>query len=138
MQFLKKHYEKILLSVVLLGLAAASAALPLMVSKTQEQIETMVTGVKKSKPKPWTALDLSTNQTLVHRLEGPVKVQLSGGHNLFNPVKWIRRSDGGLTKVTTGNEIGVGALRVTRIEPLDLEVTYDGTRTNANKIQYLL
>ena len=62
MQFLKKHYEKILLSVVLLGLAAASAALPLMVSQARDQIETTVGSVVGSKPKPWIALDLGTNQ----------------------------------------------------------------------------
>ena len=29
-------------------------------------------------------------------------------------------------------------MRVTKIEPLDLEVIFDGTTTNANKIEYLL
>src|SRR5262245_51013145 len=119
MQFLKKHYEKIVLSVVLLGLAAASAALPLMVSQAQEQIENMATSVKRAKAKPWPPLDLTTNQEPIRRIEGPVRVQLAGGHNLFNPVKWLRRGDGTIRKIVTGNEMGVGALRVTKIEPLD-------------------
>src|SRR4030095_6618152 len=138
MQFLKKHYEKILLSVVLLGLAAASAALPLMISQTQDQIENMVSSVKRSKPKPWMRLDLRTNQEINRRIEGPVKIQLAGGHNLFNPVKWVRTADGRIRKIVTGNEMGVGALRVTKIEPLDLQVSFDGITTNANKIQYIL
>src|SRR4030095_6461287 len=116
MQFLKKHYEKILLSVVLLGLAAASAALPWMVGQTQDQIENMVTSVKKSKPKPWSPLDLSTNQQINQRIEGPVKVKLAGEHNLFNPVKWVRTADGRIKKIVTGNEMGVGALRITKVE----------------------
>jgi hypothetical protein len=138
MEFLKKHYEKIVLSVVLLGLAAAAAALPLMVSQAQQQIEDMDRGVKRSKPKPWTLLDLSTNQAAIRRVESPGKVNLAGEHNVFNPVKWVRRGDGTVRKIVTGNEIGAGALRITRIEPLDLEVTFDGVRTNANKVQYLL
>src|SRR2546423_885824 len=103
MQFLKKHYEKILLSVVLLGLAAASAALPLLVSQVREQIDSTVKGVVKSKPKPWTPLEdyLSTNRAVVRRIEGPFKIQLSGGHNLFNPVRWVRQTDGRITKVAT-------------------------------------
>ncbi len=138
MQFLKKHYEKILLSVVLLGLAVAAAALPLMVSQTQEQIDNMVNSVKRTKPKPWTLLDLGTNQETARRIERPAKVQLAGAHNLFNPVKWVRRGDGTVRKIVTGNEIGAGAMRITRIEPLESEVTFDGVRTNANKIYYVL
>ena len=39
MQFLKKHYEKVLLSIVLLGLAGAAAALPWQVSHERDRLE---------------------------------------------------------------------------------------------------
>ena len=127
-----------MLSVVLLGLAAASAGLPLLVSQVREQIDSTVKGVVKSKPKPWTPLDLTTNQAIISRIEGPFKIHLSGDHNLFNPVRWIRKSDGRVVKVATGREIGPGALVVAKIEPLDLTVTFDGVSTNGDKLQYTL
>ncbi len=138
MQFLKKHYEKVLLSIVLLGLAAAAAALPYMVSQARAQIDSTVNSVVRSKAKPWIALDLSTNQEVIRRIEGPVKVALAGQHNLFNPVKWVRREDGRVVKLASGNELGAGALVVTRIEPLDMSVTFDGVSTNADKLHYTL
>ena len=39
MQFLKAHYEKIILSVVLLGLLAAAALMPMKVSAEREKEE---------------------------------------------------------------------------------------------------
>ena len=138
MQFLKKHYEKIVLSVVLLGLAAAAAALPYMVSQVTEQIDSMVSSVQRSKPKPWPVLDLSTNQEAVGKIEAPAKIQLAGLHNLFNPVKWIKSKDGRLVKLATGNEVGVGAMRLNKIEGLDLTVVFEGISTNSDKPQYTL
>jgi hypothetical protein len=136
MQFLKKHYEKIVLSVVLLGLAVAAAALPYLVSQVQDQIENTVSSVKRSKPKPWPSLDLSTNEMAVSRLEGPIDVQLVGAHNLFNPVRWMKSSDGRVRKITTGREIGAGAVEVMKITPLELTVTFDGVSGSGDRIQY--
>ena len=134
MQFLKKHYEKVLLSFVLLGLAVAAAALPYMVSQVTEQIDTMVTSVRRSKPKPWTPLDLSTNAEAVRRIEGPVKVQLAGYHNLLNPVRWIKTPDGRVRKIITGEV----SYEVTHIEPLELVVSFDSVSTVADRLQYTL
>jgi hypothetical protein len=130
MQFLKKHYEKIVLSVVLLGLAVAAAALTLQVTKVQDDINSTITGVQRSKPKPWVPVDLSTNQATLRRVEGPFTVSLSDGHNLFNPVKWVRSPNGGIVR-QHGTLIGASALVVTNIEPLDLMVSFDGVQTTA-------
>ena len=41
MDFLKKHYEKVLLGVVLLGLAVAVAFLPFKIASEKQKLEDM-------------------------------------------------------------------------------------------------
>jgi hypothetical protein len=126
MQFLKKHYEKVLLSIVLLALAVAAAALPFQVASIRTTLDEQVTSVVRTTPKPFKPIDLTTNETAVKRFAGPIEVKLSGAHNVFNPVLWKKRaSDGALFKITTGNEMGAGALEVTRIDELKLTVSFE-------------
>src|SRR5512141_591788 len=99
MDFVKKHYEKVLLSIVLLGLAVAAAALPWQVSHVRERLNEIERNLTvKVKAKPFKPLDewLNTNKTLVARLEKPLDVELAGVHNLFNPVVWKKLPDGRL------------------------------------------
>jgi hypothetical protein len=77
MQFLTKHYEKILLSVVLLGLAAAAAALPWKVSNERDRLEEISRNLTiKVKAKPFKPLDewVTTNRMIVARLEAPLNL----------------------------------------------------------------
>lgn len=122
MQFLKAHYEKIILSVVLLGLAAAAALMPLRVSKERQTEEDRQVILLPPKVKELQPIDLSTNASAVERLDHPVKFKLSGDHNLFNPVRWQKRSDGGVIK---GTDAGINALQVSAITPLHLRLSFE-------------
>jgi hypothetical protein len=126
MDFIKKHYEKVLLSIVLVGLAVAAAALPLQVSHVNQVLEETRTGVVRTPPKPFKPLDdyLKTNRVALQRLEGPADVKFSAIHYVFNPVEWRKRPDGGLVKIQVGNEIGAG-LEVTKIDELHLVVSFE-------------
>src|SRR5207237_1938182 len=96
MQFVKKHYEKVLLSIVLLGLAGAAAALPWQVSHERDRLEEIQGNLTvKVKAKPFKPLDawLTTNKTVLARLESPLNLEFSGQHNLFNPVPWKKMPD---------------------------------------------
>lgn len=127
MQFLKKHYEKVILSVVLLGLAAAAGGLWLEVGKVSQFLEDTETGLfVKATPKAFKPVNLSTNEAVVKRLTGPIKFQYTEAHNLVNPVPWIKKGNGGLIKVDSQKKIGPGALLVTRIHELILTVSFDG------------
>ncbi len=129
MDFVKKHYEKVLLSIVLLGLAAAAAALPLQVSRERDRLDEIRRNLTvKVKPKPFKPLDdwLSTNKTALARVESPVNLELSGPHNLFNPVQWKKMPDGRLVVIRYGSELGPGALKIKQIRELSLTVTFDG------------
>lgn len=120
MEFLKKHYEKILLSVVLLGLAAAAAWLPAAIREAQSELEVADPGGQAS-TKPMAAIDLAAAKAAMERVKNPTVVVLSGEHNLFNPVTWKR---------TATNEYkvlkeGPAALNVKSIRPLYTVIAYD-------------
>ena len=58
MEFLKKHYEKVLLSVVLVGLAVAAALLPIKVAAVRETLEQATRRYESRTVKPLKPLDL--------------------------------------------------------------------------------
>ncbi|HUS33874.1 MAG TPA: hypothetical protein VM680_00850, partial [Verrucomicrobiae bacterium] len=123
MEFLKKHYEKLILSVVLLGLAAVAVTLPMKVNeektKEDQRKETLINPTIK----PYASVDLSTNQQVLAKVKSPIKFDIAGKHNLFNPVPWTERQNGELVKMQ-GNA-GLDALEVTAINPLQLIMTLD-------------
>jgi|SRR4051812_2490978 hypothetical protein len=133
MQFLKAHYEKIILSIVLLGLAAAAALMPIKVSKERDLAGERENSIVNRPVTPMKPVDLTTNALILARMEQPARLKYGGEHNIFNPVRWQRRPDGGLLK---GSETGVNALKVTQIRPLHLRVTYDGPSGTTDNLRY--
>lgn len=125
MQFFKKHYEKVLLSIVLLGLAVAAAALPLQVSRVQSYLETKRTEIQRTPPKPFEGVDLSTNRAVIKRLAGTVDLNFSEPHNLFNPVQWKKRPDGTYVKIPSSQMTGPAGLVINKIDELNLTITFD-------------
>ena len=125
MEFLKKHFEKLILSVVLLGLAAVAATLPMKVNAEKEKEDLRKQSLIGAAAKPLAPVDLSTNQTVLTKVKSPIKFDIAGRHNLFNPVPWVQRPNGEVIKVQTGNEIGIGALEVTGINELRMVVSLE-------------
>ena len=129
MDLIKKHYEKVLLGVVLLGLTVAVVMLPFIISAKRADLELKrVSNVPRPKPLP--PLDMSVEDTAMQRVQSPIKLDFTSKHNLFNPVVWQKLADGHLVKIQTGNEMGAGALEVTDIKPLYLQVTFDSQNAN--------
>lgn len=120
MEFLKKHYEKILLSVVLLCLAIAAAWLPTKIRKEKEDLQKTIFNLPQ--PKIMTPVDLTTNEMALKRLQNPPTVELAGAHNFFNPVTWKVKPDGSYIKIV---QEGVDALTVTKMQPLYLELAFE-------------
>lgn len=136
MDFVKKHYEKLVLSVVLLGLAGAAAYLPFKVSAEKDKMQARKDELLPPSVKPMPRVNLTTNEAVIQRLTQPVHFKLEGNHNLFNPVRWQQKPDGGLIKVQTGRETGAGALVITRIEPLKLIITFDDVVGSNDNVRY--
>jgi hypothetical protein len=130
MDFVKKHYEKILLTVVLLGLVGALVFLPFMIANDQQKVRNMSEVVLNPKPAPLPALDLARETNAFARLQAPYKLDFSTTNKLFNPLQWQRRTDGSLVPVKPG-VIGPEATVVTKITPLYTIITLDSIETNA-------
>ena len=137
MEFLKKNYEKLILSVVLLGLAAAAALLPSWVAEERQRLNEIENDSgKKNPPKEFKPLNLTTNEAVLRRTRRPEPLVLAGEHNLLNPVQWKRLPDGNLVKLVTGAEIGAGALRIVDLRPLNLILSYEGPVGTNEFVQY--
>lgn len=133
MQFLKKHYEKLILSLVLIGLAIAAALLPIQVSKEKTIIEDFRQEVSRN-PKALQPEDLTEPLSVIRGMDNVSVPQLSGGNNLFNPVRWQKRSDGALIRNEAGKE--VNNLRITEIRPLYLRLEYLEPSQSGDRIRY--
>jgi hypothetical protein len=130
MDFVKKHYEKILLTVVLLGLVGALVFLPFLIAKDQEEQKQFSTLVLNPKVQPLPELDLSRQTNVVRRLQSPYVLDLSTTHKLFNPLQWQKTPQGIMIPVKSGT-IGPEAVWVTKITPLYTIVSLDSIDTNS-------
>ncbi|MEO6183881.1 MAG: hypothetical protein ABIP71_12415, partial [Verrucomicrobiota bacterium] len=117
---MKKHYEKILLSFVLLCLAITAVWFYMKINAEKESSQQYI--ITLPKPKELPPLDLTTNQATLLRLQNPPTIEFAGAHNLFNSVTWKLKPDGTFLKIVRE---GVDALTVTKIVPLYLELSYD-------------
>lgn len=134
MEFLKKHYEKVILSLVLLLLALAAAYLPFRVAAVNKDIETELPPVR---PKEFVPPLISTNIANLNRAQRKSSIKLSGPeHNLFNPVGWLKNRDGDLMKDPFYGRKGPEALVVTQIDPLYFSVHYDRLIQDGEEIKY--
>jgi hypothetical protein len=124
MDFLKKHYEKALLGVVLLGLAVAVGFLPFKITSDKQELEDKRNKLIHPNVKPLTNLNLTAPELVLKKLSTPLAVDFSPPHKLFNPMPWQKAVDGRLIEVNATN-LGPNALVVTKQTPLYLVITLD-------------
>jgi hypothetical protein len=128
MDFLKRHYEKLILGLVLLGLAAAAAYLPVALKRAQEILPPSGPGDLPT-PKAYKPVSLASNEQAIAALKTPPNIALQQrGQDIFNPNIWKQKADGTLVRMTSSNP--AEALKVLRIFPLHLNLTYE-RRTDA-------
>jgi hypothetical protein len=135
MDFLKKHYEKVLLGVVLIGLAVAVAVLPFFISSEQQKLRDLTSVVLNPKVKPLTNLDLSLPEQALKRLATPAVIDFGPPNRLFNPMPWQKAADGKLIPAT---RVGPTALVVTNITPLYLKLTLDSVTVSDSGPKYVI
>jgi hypothetical protein len=138
MDFLKKHYEKIILIAVLLGVVGFLVFLPFVIAADQAQLIEMTVGVLPPNPRLLQSLDMTAQQNILERLQTPANFDFSTTNKLFNPLEWKMGADRVMFPIKHGNEIGVGAAVVTKITPLYLVVTLDQVDTNAPDPRYVI
>jgi len=122
MDFLKKHYEKVLLGVVLLGLAVAVAFLPFKIASEKQNLEEMRSTLLHPKVDALTNLDLAGADLALKRVAASAVVDFGTPHKLFNPMPWQKAADGQLIKKSDSN-IGPNAVTIAKMTPLYLKLT---------------
>ncbi len=132
---LGKHYEKIILSVILLALLGAAGFLPFRVAQNRQTIEDAIALPGKKAKKGLDPVNTEDIDEILKREKAEPKLTLSGEHNLFNPLAWKKGKDGSLFKAG-GDEGGPAGLVVTAIRPLYLNIEFEGVMTSGDNIRY--
>ncbi len=127
MEFLKKHYEKILLGLVLILMAVALALLPFFISSEKDKLNDMKSAVLHPKVKALTNLDLSGPEQTLKRLATPAVIDFSAPNRLFDPMPWQKTAEG---RLVLRESVGPSRVVVTNITPLYLELTLDSVNTS--------
>ena len=138
MDFLKKHYEKIVLGIVLAGLVGALVFLPFYIAAETQKMTDLRESLTNPRVQPLTNLDLTVQSNSMARLQSGYKLDFENGNKLFNPVEWQKGLDGQPIKIRSGNEVGIRAVIVTNITPLYLVLTLDSITTNELGSRYVI
>ncbi|HEV2453856.1 MAG TPA: hypothetical protein VGY98_06320 [Verrucomicrobiae bacterium] len=118
MSFIKKHYEKVLLGAVLLGLFAALLLLPIKIAADKAATQATKENIIHTPPKPLPPLDMSLENGSLSRVQSAYGLDFETTNRLFNPMKWQKTSDGHWFPIKYGNEVGPEAVQVAKIIPL--------------------
>ena len=118
MNFIKKHYEKILLGGVLLGLFAALLYLPIAIGRDKANLQQTIEGIIKKRPKPIEPLDMSEQNSALDRVQSSYELDFENTNRLFNPMPWQMTSDRRLIELRSGKEVGPEAVEVAKVAPL--------------------
>ena len=124
----RQHYEKLILSLALLGVAAAVLVLYQASQSEREKIRDYVKGLERRGVKGVKPADVSRLEAALKRAQSPAG-SLAGDHHLISPVKWQRKADGSLIKVQTGAEVGPEAMTIVRVAPLHFMISLDRVPT---------
>jgi len=134
MQFLKKHYEKILLGIVLAGLIGVLVFMLFYIAADQQAMRDREEGHASAQPLP--ELNLDTNHAAMARLQAPYALDFETANKVFNPFEWQKTMDGRV--VRKGTSTGAQVAVVTNISPLYLVVSLDSVTTNEFGARYLI
>jgi hypothetical protein len=138
MDLLKKHYEKIILGGVLLILVVSAALLPMMISSERDSLRELSESFINRPAKPLEALNFSTQQVSLQRLQARLTIDLSTSNKVFNPLQWQKAPDGRIFKIQTGEETGPKALEVVKLVPLYLKIGLDSVSVSDSGIRYVI
>jgi hypothetical protein len=137
MDFLKKHYEKLILGVVLIGLVAAAGFIPFKVASERKELEEKKASLIPRSVKPLTNLDLTLPQTSLKRVAEPVVLNLSGPHRLYNPRPWQKAVNNQLIPFDD-THIGPKAVVISKLTPLYLIIMLDNVNISDSGPRYVI
>jgi hypothetical protein len=127
MDFLKKHYEKILLGVMLAGLIGVLVFMLFYIASDQTDMENKRNSLTNPHVKELTNLDLTVEDGAIARLKSTYNLDLETTNKLLNPGEWQMALDRSLIPA---KKTGLSATVVTNITPLYLVLSLDAVATN--------
>jgi hypothetical protein len=126
MDFVKKHYEKLVLGLTLLLVAGIALALMFSVSQVKEDLRNTLQQLGGVKQKTLAAVDLSTNEVSLAKVARPASLVLSGpDHHTFNPIPWARAASGRLEPTSPRPGTGPAGIAFVNAHDLFLEIGFD-------------
>ncbi len=135
MEFLKKHYEKLVLGIVLLGLAGAAGYLPFKVASDKETLSQLTQSATHPREKLLTNQDLTITQQALQRAAVAGSLDFGAPNKLFNPMPWQQTPD---RQLIPGSKVGPKALIVTNIQPLWFRLTLKDVTTSDTGPRYII
>ncbi len=125
MDFLKKHYEKLILGFVLLSVAGVALYLVLTVGQVRGDLDKALEQFAGAKPKELQPANLSTNESALIKVTHPRAVLLGAlDHFTFNPVPWARGANGRWDRTKPRPDTGAAGLSYARTQELLLEIAF--------------
>ncbi|NBV24326.1 MAG: hypothetical protein EBS05_20710 [Proteobacteria bacterium] len=119
MEFLKNHYEKLILGLMLLLMAVAGVVLAMEVSSVQEDLDKYRKLTLEGGGKPAPKEDMSSYSNALVRAMNPPQVDFATVHRVFNPAAWYSDTNNALL---AGTNLGVSRLTVEKIVPQQLKL----------------
>lgn len=136
MEFLKKHYEKMVLGLVLAGLVGALVFMPFYISSDNAALTDLTTSIINPQAKELPPIDLAPATATAARLHSAYNLDLVSTNRLFNPMEWQRTPDGNLVPVAS--HVGPQMVVITNITPLYLVLQFDSVTTNELGARYAI
>jgi hypothetical protein len=133
MDFLKKHYEKILLGVVLVGLVGGLVVLLLKIGADRDALKAKEESKVNPHVQALSNLDLTIAQDALKLVSTPAVIDLGPPNRLFNPMAWQKANDG---RLIPQDKVGPVRLAVTNITPLYLKITFESTTVSDSGAKY--
>src|SRR5215213_1263300 len=101
----KRHYEKVLLVLALIGLIGAVLYLNQVKNAENEKLAIYEKAIPKRKSNPIAQVDMSVLTEATKHANNPPSINFAPPHNLLNPVKWQQGgADNRRVKVETGKD----------------------------------
>jgi hypothetical protein len=132
----KDHYEKIILSVVLLALLVSAVLLSLRVSENRRTIQEARDRRERVPRQQSEPVSTAEAERLLQFVARPPAFTLDPQHSLFNPHVWKRTQNGDLLRIRTGEEEGPAGLALVETRPLLFRVSFDGVQASGDNLRY--
>jgi hypothetical protein len=135
MDLIKKHYEKILLGVMLAGLIGLLVFMLFYIGSQTSEMARMREELVNPQVRALTNLDMTLEDGATARLKAPYNLDLETTNKLFNSLEWQRDLNGVLI---TGKKTGAQMATVTNITALYFIATLESVVTNEAATNYVI